>query len=88
MDTKYLRFVTSPSLGSTTITDVLSKSQELLLGRIKWYGPWKQYCFFTGLRSTTITELNDISTFMENLMKARKEKGCQKLKKITPKSLG
>lgn len=32
--------------GKTEVYDVLSKSSGAVLGHIKWYGAWRQYCFF------------------------------------------
>lgn len=44
--TEYLHFerASSPT-GKTMITLVRSRRTMTLLGRIRWYGPWRQYCF-------------------------------------------
>lgn len=45
--TKYLRFEQSPNPGKKTgIWFVISQSSGDVLGRIAWYGAWRQYCFF------------------------------------------
>ena len=32
--------------GKTEVWNILSKSSGWILGQIKWYGAWRQYCFF------------------------------------------
>jgi hypothetical protein len=32
--------------GKTFVVDILSTSSGARLGRIKWYGPWRQYVFY------------------------------------------
>jgi hypothetical protein len=47
MTTSYIAFSEMHVPGrKTTVTDVLSKRTGRLLGQIKWYGPWRQYCYF------------------------------------------
>ena len=47
-DSKYLGFNRVKWSGKTWIVDVISKSSGIPLGEIKWWGPWRQYCFFPG----------------------------------------
>lgn len=35
----------SPS-GKTGLYEVVNAKSEILLGNIKWHGPWRQYVFF------------------------------------------
>lgn len=45
--TKYLRFVQIANPGRKTgVWQVVSQSSGDVLGIIKWYGAWRQYCFF------------------------------------------
>jgi len=70
METKYLRFelVEMPADRKTSVTNVVSKSQGSVLGQIKWYGPWRQYCFFPSPGCLfNITCMNDICRFIETL---------------------
>lgn len=48
-ESTYLRFEEklSPS-AKTKVVSVISRAHSLELGSIKWYGPWRQYCFFPG----------------------------------------
>lgn len=47
METEYLKFIDGPSeSGKTVVSLVVSKSQNIVLGQIKWFGRWRQYCFY------------------------------------------
>ena len=76
---KYLTFMqigTSTS-GKTTIWEVRSKKHGDLLGNIKWYAPWRQYCFETHTDFETTWSagcFKDIIKFLEWLNKTQKEK--------------
>jgi len=41
----YIEFDLAGDTGKTEIWDVLSLSSGFILGKIRWYGPWRQYCF-------------------------------------------
>jgi hypothetical protein len=46
-----------------------------ILGHVKWYAPWRKYCFFT--HSPLVFDagcLADIQDFINALMQERKEK--------------
>jgi len=44
-----------------------------MLGHIKWYGAWRQYCFFVNYDIVFCSEcLADIADFINNLMAERK----------------
>lgn len=44
---EYIEFREVPIEGrKTKIVGVYSLSSGALLGEIKWYGAWRQYCFF------------------------------------------
>lgn len=45
MDSKYLVFKQMPYAGKTKKWQVHSRRRGDLLGIIRWYGPWRQYCF-------------------------------------------
>lgn len=46
MTKEFLRFEEVPNLDKVTKHfDVISISRASVLGIIKWYGPWRQYCF-------------------------------------------
>lgn len=47
-ETKFLRFVEQPILPNRKALRiyVMNRSNDAVLGEIKWYGAWRQYCFF------------------------------------------
>ncbi len=72
---KYIEMVVayqSPAR-KTHIWDVLAKSSGADLGQIKWYGPWRQYCFVPSA-STIFNKgcMEDINNFLEIQMELRK----------------
>lgn len=47
METDYLKFIDGPSESRKTVVSlVVSKSQGIVLGQIRWFGRWRQYCFY------------------------------------------
>lgn len=46
MSTEYLSFAETGDTGKTKTWDVVSLSSGSRLGRVKWYGPWRQYVFY------------------------------------------
>lgn len=54
---------------------VMSKSQGVRLGVIKWYGSWRQYCFFPVPGAETVWSagcLTDIQDFLAKLKEERR----------------
>jgi len=72
-ESKYLEFFRAGYTGKTEVYDVLSKHHGSILGHIKWYGPWRQYCFFPSPNCVfNVGCLNDIIIFIGGLMVERK----------------
>lgn len=74
MISEYLEFflVGTSKSGKTLIFHVKSKSSGTLLGTIKWYGAWRQYCFYP--EPSTIFNrgcLKDIENYIEAEMQFR-----------------
>ena len=70
---KWIKFQQAGDTGKTKIWDVVTKDGETFLGRIQWYSPWRQYCFYPfGLTIYAASCLGDISEFIEREMKARR----------------
>jgi len=44
---KYIDFVLILEGTKTNKWHIISKSSGAVLGLIKWYAPWRQYCFLT-----------------------------------------
>lgn len=52
--------------GKTKVFQIQSKDGQVVLGQVKWYGPWRKYCFYP--EGQTIFEwdcLRDIAEFCE-----------------------
>ena len=70
---KYMEFDKVGDTGKTEIWNILSKSSGYILGQIKWYGSWRQYCFFpSGQCVFNIQCMNDINNVIKELMAERK----------------
>ena len=73
---KYIDFILIPRKPKrkTDIYEVVSSDSGHLLGSIRWYGPWRQYCFSP--QGDTIYSggcLDEIKEFIKELMDKRKE---------------
>lgn len=73
IESKYIEFDKVGDTGKTEIWNVNSKSSKATLGKVQWYGPWRQYCFFPS-PSTVFnpTCMSDINKFIQDLMAARR----------------
>jgi hypothetical protein len=68
-----MEFFKAGSTGKTDVYDVLSKSSGTILGHIKWYGPWRQYCFMPSPYCVFNNGcMTDIINFINELMEERK----------------
>lgn len=43
---KYIHFVEVKKKPKTSVWECRNNSSGDCLGIVKWYGPWRQYCFF------------------------------------------
>lgn len=72
-ETEYLVFRKEDvsASGKTEIHSVNSRSSGETLGWIKWYGAWRQYCFFPE-KSTIFNRgcMTDINKYITQLMKS------------------
>ena len=70
---KYIGFVALATKTKTFVWGCITIS-GFKLGIVKWYGAWRQYCYYpaheTGYSAGC---LDDISDFIKEAMKARKE---------------
>lgn len=70
---KYLEFKQVPFKGKTKRFEVISKLHGYSLGRISWYGQWRQYVFSPAFETVWNKDcLKDIQDFLNNLMIERK----------------
>jgi len=75
---KYLCFEELKAKTKTKQFTVRNKLSDFILGYVKWYAPWRRYCFFTRPYQSEIVFdascLADIQDFINGLMSERKEK--------------
>ncbi len=71
----YMEFKLQPRRGKTQVWLIENKGSNNVLAVIKWYGAWRQYCFFPFLDTVFNTScLSDIQHFIKQLMDERKNK--------------
>ena len=70
---EYIEFELIAKKPKTEHYSVRNKKSSDILGWIKWYGPWRQYCFFP-LHSMVfnIGCMRHIIDFIQKLMEERK----------------
>ena len=74
-ESKYLEFKFVEAKPKTQVWNVLSKSDGSVLGTIKWYVPWRQYCFFPQTETVFSAGcIGDIINFMNDLLDLKKAK--------------
>jgi len=57
----------------TKVINVVNINADEVIGVIKWYGPWRQYCFFPEFDTVwNITCLTDVNDVIQKLMQDRK----------------
>jgi hypothetical protein len=74
-ETQYLCFVEFEKKEKTKVIAVMNKHHEEIIGMIKWFSRWRQYCFFPSTETVwNINCLNDVNEVIKNLMDERKKK--------------
>ncbi len=72
---KYIHFGKIDLPGKkTSIWECFNNKSDYHLGTVKWYGSWRQYCFFPS--SNTVFNkgcMEDINDFITQLMEERKK---------------
>ncbi len=74
-DYEYIRIEKIDSKLKTNMYAIHNIKTGAVLGVIKWFGAWRQYCFFPN--SLTIFSkgcLNDIESFLDNLKSSKQKK--------------
>jgi len=58
----------------TSVYVILSKHHVDPIGKIMWYAPWRQYCFFPEPETVWSRScLDEVNAFINQLMEARKK---------------
>lgn len=75
---EYIDFEQIGSTGKTKVFTIQPKNSTDLsesLGLIKWYSPWRKYCFYPEPQTIfDVKCLKNINDFITNLMEERKVK--------------
>lgn len=69
-DSDFLALEGLECLEKTSVFNVVSKSDDTVLGIIKWHPPWRHYCFFPSRAWYIVLSsrcLKDLARFVENL---------------------
>lgn len=67
-DYEYIRFERRPQTGKTSRFACLNRHHGGELGIVKWYGAWRQYCYFpTSQAVYSAGCLRDIANFIVEL---------------------
>jgi hypothetical protein len=85
---KYIHFEEIPLPRKTSTWSIRNNKSGSLLGVIKWYGPWRQYCFFPSSYGEVVFNkgcLEDINDFITQLMEIRRIEANLKKKMKNPK---
>jgi hypothetical protein len=65
---KYMIFELVEKKPKTTVWRIINKCSGCTIGTIKWYGQWRQYCFFPAQDCVFSSGcLSDIIDFMKGL---------------------
>jgi len=69
MTKSYIDYVLIESKPKTDVFQVYSRSSLESLGEIKWYAPWRQYCFFPDEETVWSKGcLNEVNSLIEKFM--------------------
>ena len=71
---EYIDFRLIEEKPKTSVYSVVNLTTETSLGSIKWYGPWRQYCFFPIPHNIFNKDcMQYIIEFINKLMEERKK---------------
>lgn len=71
---KFIYFLKTYDLPKTSVWHLRSRKSDDLLGEVKWYGPWRQYCYFAMNEAVySVGCLEDINDFIRQLEEERKK---------------
>lgn len=72
-ETEYLRFIDKEARQKTKIISIVNIHHDEIIGEIKWFGRWRQYCFFPTYNTVwNTTCMKEILDTIKCLMDDRK----------------
>lgn len=73
MTKSYIEFELIEEKPKTNVFNVKNKNSGIILGIIKWFSSWRQYCFFPmGFMIFSSSCMKEIINFIKDLMEKRK----------------
>lgn len=79
MKYKYINFFLVEQKPKTNVYECRNNKSGVVLGILKWYGPWRQYCYFPACQAVYSKGcLEDINSFIDSL-KLTKSKNNEKI---------
>ena len=73
-ETEYLRFIDKESRQITKIIGIVNIHHDEEIGEIRWFGKWRQYCFYPSENTIwNTTCMEDVQTVIKELMNERKK---------------
>jgi len=82
---KFIHFLKKEEKPKTSVWYCCNNKSDNILGEVKWYSRWRQYCYFSTVPAIySIGCLEDINNFIQQLNKERhvlaeKELNCNGL---------
>lgn len=72
-----------PKERKTSIWRLVCKTNGRILGEIRWYSPWRQYCLYAVNKSIWSRSCNDqVNEIIQELMDMRRKKRGKKENKV------
>ena len=74
MTKSYITFNKIKDTGKTYVFAIIAKSDDMFLGTVKWYAPWRKYVFTSD--DDTVWDSNclfEVAGFILGLMDARRK---------------
>ena len=70
---KYIHFVKTKDKAKTSVWECCQDSNYSVLGEVKWYSPWRQYCYWSYVVAVyNVGCLTDIIDFVNQLNKEKR----------------
>jgi len=74
---KYIEFIEGEPNPKTSVWDVKLRNNGYI-GEIRWYAPWRQYCWLIDELVFSASCLEDLSSFLRNEMNKRKNQSSNR----------
>ncbi len=83
IENKYIKIKLMNKFPKTNVYDVINISGKYVLGQIKWYSPWRKYCFFPSQDFKLIFDDKCLTFIIEFMKKITNEYKAKKTTNIS-----